>query len=648
MLKILLLLFFLYFPILNANELSKETSPYLLQHATNPVNWMSWSARAFAKAKKEDKPIFVSIGYSTCHWCHVMERESFVNEKIAALLNKYFISIKVDKEEMPQLDIYYQNIYKRYKKHVGGWPLSVFMTPQKKVFYITTYIPPHRESYAEGFDTLLERLHRLYENKQTLTKEISTIANTKKLPTQKEKSKKTLSLKAMVNSMKKEYEPIYEGFGRGKKFPEAAKLTLLGDLTELSHDKELKRDYFSMLDVMVLRGLYDHAEGGFFRYTTDAAWEIPHFEKMLYNQAELIPLYVRGYALSTKELYRDVVVETIQMVEKRFKSDNLYFSASDADSMGEEGGYFTFTKKEIDKALEHNPHATEIKDAIAFSYEGNFHNKIHINFETQKRPEGFYAFQKALQKIRAKKTYPFIDKKINTAWNSMMIEALYKAAYIDEKYAKEANKSLEALEHLMLRKRELYHQTIPKHKPKQKGLLEDYAFFISALIASYENNYDEQRLAEAEYLLSQAKEKFYRDGIWYLSEDLGVKADLNDKYYTSALSRIIEDIIKLSALKESFRYEKLAQKSIEANEATLKRKLAKVPALANDYLMQKRGVFVLKSNKNNLINNMQTIRKVHYPYVMTLQEDYNDYLVCTLRKCFVKSANLNAVIKVMK
>ncbi len=650
--KIIFVTLFLIVSLSNAqiftNELINETSPYLQQHAHNPVDWMTWHKEAFERAKKENKPIFLSIGYSTCHWCHVMEKESFTNEKTAALLNKYFISIKVDKEEMPQLDIYYQNIYKKYKKHIGGWPLTVFMTPDKKIFYITTYIPPHRESYAEGFDTLLKRLHLLYEDKNALSKEIFAISNAINLHPKSKKSKNIFSLKTVTRSMKKEYEPIYEGFGRGKKFPQAAKVNLLGNLAQLSHDAELKKDYFAMLDVMVLRGLYDHAEGGFFRYTTDAAWEIPHFEKMLYNQAELIPLYVRGYALSGKKLYRDVVVETLHMVEKRFKYNNLYFSASDADSMGEEGGYFTFTKKEIDKALQNNPHASEIKDAIAFSYEGNFHNKIHINLETQKRPKGFYAFQKALQKIRAEKTYPFIDKKINTAWNSMMIEALYKAAYINMKYAKQADKSLEALELLMIKERELYHQTVPNHKPKQKGLLEDYAFFIGALLASYENSYDDKRLLEAEYFLNRAKEKFYRDGRWYLSEDLGVKADLNDKYYTSAVSKMIQNIITVAALKESFRYEKFAKKSLDTFKVQLQRELSLTPALASASLMQKQGVVVLKSNYSNLMQNLRTIREIKYPYVVTLKKNYNDFLACTIRQCFSKDPKLKSVISAIE
>jgi len=647
--KILLLLFFLYFSTLNANELSKETSPYLLQHATNPVNWMPWSARAFAKAKRENKPLFVSIGYSTCHWCHMMEKESFTDKKIAAQLNKYFISIKVDREELPQIDVLYQNIYKSYKKHSGGWPLNLFMTADKKVFYISTYISPVRRSYSEGFDTLLPKLHKLYSDKSALKRAIEAISHP--ISTKQAHSKRSdtpLTVTAFSNSMKELYNTDYPGFGNSKQFPEASKMALMLELAELSGDVRLKKEYFTLLDTMALSGLYDQIDGGFFRYSVDLEWEIPHFEKMLYTQAELLPLYVRGYELTKKKLYKSVVEESIAMLEQRFGYKNLYFSASDADSKKEEGGYFIFTKSEVQKALQSNPHAKEIEEALGFTLAGNMRGKIHLSLSTDKRPEGFKAFQKALQRVRATREYPFIDQKINTAWNAMMIEALYDAAYIDKKYAKKADAHLQALQNLMLREGELYHQTVPKHTPTQKGLLEDYAFFISALIASYENGYDTAKLSLAEYLLSQAQQKFYQNSIWYMSEAKQVRADLNDKYYTSALSKIVEDTIKLSALKESFHYEKLAQKSIKANEATLKRKLAKVPALAHDYLMLKKGVFVLKSNKDNLVNNMKTIKEVHYPYLMTLQEDYDDYLVCTLRKCFLKSADLNAVIQVVK
>ncbi|WP_457748351.1 thioredoxin domain-containing protein [Sulfurimonas sp.] len=651
--KIFLLLFLLFISLLYAqndkNDLQYETSPYLKQHENNPVHWHAWNTKTLLKAQKEHKAIFLSIGYSTCHWCHVMAKESFENKKIAKLLNKYFIAIKVDREEMPQIDALYQNIFYHVHKRTGGWPLSVFMTPQREVFSITGYIPPQKESYSEGFSKLIQELARLYNNKKVLQKKIRKIqtavkTNVKLFFTQN----KNISLDTLKKSIQKSFDDICIGFGTGRKFPEAAKLSLMMDLAVLTKNKKLQKNSFEMLDVMALRGLYDQIGGGFFRYSIDVNWEIPHFEKMLYNQAELIPLYVRAYTLKSKKLYKNIVQETIAMVDKRFLKHNLYWSASNADSEGKEGAFFIFTTKEIQQALKNNPYAAEIRDALGFSIEGNFKNKVHINFETQTRPPCFALFRKNLYQLKAKKTYPFIDKKINTAWNAMMIEALYKASAIDKKYAKTADKNLAALEKLMLRKGELYHQTIFGVKPKQKGLLEDYSFFISALIAGYEVDYDAKKLDFAEYLLNLAKSKFCKKGVWYLSDDaLHVKAGLNDKYYTSPLSKMLQNIIKLAALKASFSYEKLAHKSINSLKQELIQKQADVPALAQAYLMQDLGVVVLKSSKENLLKNAKIMQKIKYPYVLSEAKEYNDFLACTLRRCFAKSKNLNSVIQII-
>jgi uncharacterized protein YyaL (SSP411 family) len=649
--KILFLFFTIFASILCAdntkNALQYETSPYLKQHENNPVHWYAWNEKTLLKAKKEQKPIFLSIGYSTCHWCHVMAKESFENKKIAKLLNDHFISIKVDREEMPQIDALYQNVFYHVNKRTGGWPLSVFMTPQREVFYITGYIPPQKESYSEGFVVLMQRLTKLYNNKKALKKEIAKIqkavATEVKLSDNKDKN---VSLATLEKSLKKSFDDMYIGFGTAHKFPEASKLALMMDVALIAQDKKLQKYSFEMLDIMALRGLYDHIGGGFFRYSVDVNWEIPHFEKMLYNQAELIPLYIRGYARSQKKLYKNVVQETIAMVQKRFLKNNVYWSASNADSQGKEGEFFTFTTQEVKQALKNNPYAAEIAEAMGFSIEGNFEEKVHINLYSDERPRGFEAFKNNLKKIREKKSYPFIDKKVNTAWNAMMIEALYKASILDTKYAKAADTTLKALRDLMLQGGELYHQTILGVKPKQKGLLEDYSFLISALIAGYEVDYDAQKLDFAEYLLMQAKHKFYKNGVWYLSNDtLHVKAGLNDKYYTSPLSKMLQNVIKLAALQASFRYEKLAKKSINTLKNQLIRKQADVPALAQAYLMQELGIVVLKSSQKNLIKNAKILQNIKYPYVLKEAKEYNDFLACTLRRCFVKEKDINNIIK---
>jgi len=649
--KILLILVLLSLNLIQAkefkNSLAFESSPYLKQHESNPIEWMPWGEAAFNKAKRENKAIFLSIGYSTCHWCHVMARESFEDEKIAQEFNKYFVSIKVDKEEMPHLDSHYQELHKKVKNRTGGWPLSVFMSYDKKPFYITTYIPPQKESYSEGLDTLLSRLGQKYqENFKVIQADIEEIEKLIKKPRQERKeSTQDISVVTLSSSISKSYDTIFGGFGRRKKFPEASKLSLMMDLALINDDEKLLNNSYQMLDTMALKGLYDHVGGGFYRYSVDAAWEIPHFEKMLYNQAELIPLYLRGYTLSSKKLYKTVVIESIEMLDKRFLHRSLYFSASDADSDHQEGEFFLFTPKQVKDALKYNPHAVEIEESLEFTIEGNFEGKVHMNFYTNDRPKGFKEFKTELLKIRKTKEYPFIDKKINTAWNALMIEALYRASLIDEKYKDKADKHLKALKELMFYRGELYHQTIGTIKPKQLGFLEDYSFLISALIAGYEVDYQEEKLDFAEYLLNKAKSKFYRDGTWYLSDDkMNIKANLKDKYYTSPLSKMAQNIVKMASLKESFRYEKLAFNTLEGIKEELRFKQGDAPAAAAAFLMQNLKVVSLKSKKENLLKNRDEISKIKYPYVLTKKSKESDYLACTIRQCFSKDKKLEKVI----
>ena len=640
-------LFFFVLP-LYGNALKNEQSPYLLQHADNPVNWMPWSKKAFVLAKQQNKPLFISIGYSTCHWCHVMEKESFEDKKIANLLNRYFISIKVDREELPQIDALYQNIYKKYYGNFGGWPLNIFVTPEKKVFFITNYIPPEKRFNKEGFLSLLPTLVQIYNDKKMLNKKINLYKKTEEKSI-KHVTNTELSLKSLSSSIKQLYQKEYSGFGKSREFPEASKLSLMLDIAEFTADKELQADCFSMLDVMALHGLYDHINGGFFRYSIDTNWEIPHFEKMLYTQAELISLYARAYSLKKKELYKSIVQESISMIMQRFEKDGVFWSESDADTQGEEGAFFTFTQKEIKRALKNNPYAKQIEDALEFSLEGNFKNRVHINFYTKRRPKGFKEFQKALQKIVSKREYPFIDKKINTAWNAMMVEALYKASIIDISYAQEAKRSLAKLTDIMFYRGVLHHQALLGKKAKQTVLLEDYAFFIAALIAAYEVDYEEEHLDFAEYLLMQAKERFFKDGVWYLSDDgMKIKADLNDKYYTSAAGKMVQNILKLAALKASFKYENFAKMTLDSFMLRLIEKKADAPALSRAFLMYKEGIIVLKSKKENLQKNRQQLTKITYPYLLTKAKPFDDYLACTLRQCFAKEKTLNKLIKSIK
>lgn len=637
-----ILIILLFFIFIDADELknvlANETSPYLQQHASNPIKWLPWGEEAFLKAKRENKAVFLSIGYSTCHWCHVMAKESFENEVIAKIFNKNFVCIKVDREEMPHIDSYYQQLHLKAKKRVGGWPLSAFLTYDKKPFYVATYIPPSNEYFHEGLDTLLPKISKSYKDDyKGILAQVKTMESLMSKPLVRIKSESAkISVDTLSDSIEKSFDDIYAGFGRNKKFPEASKLALMMDLALFKRSQKLHKKSLAMLDAMAMRGLYDHVEGGFFRYSVDAAWEIPHFEKMLYNQAELIPLYVRGYLLTKKELYRDIVKESIEMLDARFVKDKLFYSASDADTNHEEGKYFIFTSDEIDKALKNNPDAKELREDFSFDEFGNFNSKVHLNFMSNDRVKDFNNFRSELLKIRKNKEYPFIDKKINTAWNAMMIEALYRASAVDEKYVKKANEHLEALLEYMFERGELYHQALIGTKPTQLGLLEDYSFMISALLSAYEVELDELRISQAEYFLNKAKAKFYKDGVWYQSDDeLRIKADMHDKYYTSPLAKMTQNIIKLASLKASFSYEKLALKTLESQNALIEKEQSNVPASAIAFLMQKKEVVILKNTKETLKRDFLKIKKIKYPYVLLKNEKTKyKYLACTMRSCF--------------
>ncbi len=635
-LLIALLLHLSLFAQKQPNSLIYEESPYLQQHAYNPVEWLPWGEKAFALSKEKHKPIFLSIGYSTCHWCHVMAEESFEDERIAGLINRYFIPIKIDREEMPHLDSHYQQLFLKLKKHSGGWPLTVLLSEERKPFYITTYIPPSSTYGVEGLDTLLPKLGSDYQQRPELivrrTNAIEEIMQAKRAPLDPDKAK--ITTKTLFSAYEEMYDDIYIGFSISTKFPEASKISLLLDLAKLGDDNAQKMA-LEVLRTMALRGLYDHVEGGFFRYSTDAAWEIPHFEKMLYDQAELIPLYVKAFHLSGEPLFRDVVTETIAMTEERFGREGLFLSASDADSGHEEGGYFIYTTEELKAALKENEHAKTLEEALDLSDRGNFEGKQHLNLYTEQRPQGFASLQRSLKELRKSRDYPVIDNKIITAWNAMMIEALYAASTIDPFYIKKADDALQSLLKTMHSDGQLYHQSLYGKKPFQTGLLEDYAFVISTLLKAYEMTYEKRHLLLAKELTKKALALFHKDGIWVQnSEGMQVAVDLRDKHYTSSFGRMMQDLYKLAALEEAPKYAAIATASLKHHLRELEERQAEVPSTAIAYLMGQYGVVVLKHSSKTLEEKRQEIDATAFPYLLTKPDKSGLYLACTIGACF--------------
>jgi uncharacterized protein YyaL (SSP411 family) len=655
---IVLLLFFYHLAFGEAkftNALIDMQSPYLLQHAHNPVNWYPWSEEISGRAEKEDKLIFLSIGYSTCHWCHVMEEESFENEKIASLLNKDFISIKVDKEEMPHIDSHYQHIHSLLQKGRNGWPLTVIMTPKKEILFIGTYLPPKDDYGIEGMEKLLPKLAFLYQTDKDRTAKI--IAANQTLIDANRISPSVVAnanlTKGFVERMVKRYDPIYKGFDLRPRFPLASHLRFLLEVYQLEQDAKVFEMVDTILDSMAKGGIYDQVEGGFFRYSTDVDWMIPHFEKMLYTNAELIPVYTKMYLITNNPRYRSVVEESIDMVTRRFGSDGLYYSASDADTDGEEGRYFVYRYDEVEQALRHKGYTPfEIKKNLQYydiSSDGNFEKGLsqpHTNTDIKVQPKRFLQTKKVLQELRQNRKYPFVDKKIITSWNAMMITALYKAATVDPKYGRQATQSLEALLKKHLIDGVLYHQSIDFNQPAQPALLEDYAYLAEALAAAYQSTYNADYLALAKELLSKGRKKFFVDGVWHLDDSaFQAKAYYEDRYYTAPLAKFLHAMLSVGFLTYDVDLIEATKVHIAKEKNAILDAFDRSPEALRLLARLQYGDFILKSSPANLVSGQTHINKIRYPFVLQASEDSDLYTVCNEKSCIADDANLSKIIK---
>ena len=644
----------------HTNALIHESSPYLQQHAHNPVNWYPWGDEAFAKAKKEHKLIFLSLGYSTCHWCHVMEEESFTDSAVAQLLNRDFVSIKVDREEYSQIDKKYQRIYQALHGKRGGWPLSVFLSPQMEVIDIRTYIPKEEEYGSEGLMKMLPALVALSKDPLALQKRLNhnkiRILAQERSRDERQSSVLREVIARLIAQLETSFDQKNGGFGSHPKFPEASKIALLLDLYRLYGDHRAYQMATTTLTKMAKEGLYDQIGGGFFRYTVDEAWQIPHFEKMLYTNAELIKVYTQVYLLSGDPLYKKVVNETIEAMQQHFMGDGLFVSASDADSTSstsnnkEEGGYYLYTYGKIKAALlKEGWDSNELEDALAYmgiEEDGNIDGEYALAHITSKNaPPRIEALKGYLRDLRTKRHFPFVDTKINTAWNAMMLTALFEASKIDPLYGEEAKRLLHRLWQTLVKDDILYHQRLPSKAPTQKALLEDYAYLIEALINAYERSYEDLYLDRAKELTKQVRKRFYKEGIWYLSDDkVKVVADHDDRYYTAALSVLYDDLLRLAALDEDSKLYAFVSKEIRSKGALLHDDPASVSRLVHDLLRLEHGDVIIHAAKEKLQNAQSAIDRIRYPFVLSKVQATNAYLACRINSCFAQAKEIEALI----
>ena len=614
-----------------ANKLRYEESPYLKQHQNNPVNWYPWGVEAFEVAKKENKLIFLSIGYSSCHWCHVMERESFENEEIAKLLNEYFISIKVDKEERPDIDRHFQEIFMKMNNKPGGWPLSIFMTTKKIPIYSATYIPPIPNYGLMGFKNLIEIIAKSYQKDPTkLEQKGQEVLEALKPKSKIEATKITESLITIASKqIKQVYEEEFGGFGDAPKFPHSYTLNLAIDLYKLTNDSELKSIVEHSLNSMLKGGMYDVVEGGFCRYSTTKDWLIPHFEKMTYDNALMIETLLKAYSVFGVEIYKNEAFKSIDFMAEKMSSNGLFFSASDADSSGVEGDYFIYDYNEIKDIID-----IDILNRLSVSKSGNFDGKNIIRVKDIKDLQDIEVLDtlNKLKKIRDSREYPFIDKKVITSWNAMMIKALYEAAKVDKRYLKIANSSLDALKEKMVRGARVFHSALIDSEPKIEGFLEDYAYLIDAYLSKYSATLDELALIEATNLANEAIKLFYRNGLWLVGGDEFENFEQDSDASTpSSVAIMCNNLLTLRSLVEGV-YEKFAFSTLEINSYNIMRQPISRPTITNAAIRYIKDDTIIKTKEENLKEILGFNFK--YPYTFLKLTNNDSIELCTNRVCF--------------
>lgn len=435
-----------------SNSLINEKSPYLLQHAENPVNWYPWCAQAFQRAKAEDKPIFLSIGYSTCHWCHVMAHESFENEKVAQILNRHFISIKLDREERPDVDAVYMEVCTALNGS-GGWPLTIVMTPEQQPFYAGTYLPRENRGGQPGLIALLKAIAEKWAtDRPALLKagaEITEFIRQKQPVNPAEPGQELLH--RAVEQFYASYDSEYGGFGKAPKFPSAHNLIFLLRYAKLSGDTKARAIVEHSLQQMYKGGIYDHIGGGFSRYSTDREWLAPHFEKTLYDNALLALAYTEAWQDGHLALYRQVAESCLDYCLRELRSPkNGFYCGQDADSEGIEGAYYLFTPEQVKEVLgeDEGRHFCQCYD---ITDEGNFHGKsipnLLLNTRWRLVPEGYDEYREKLRIYRQSRLPLHKDNKVLTAWNGLMLMALSKAARVfnNSRYLVAAQKLAEFL-----------------------------------------------------------------------------------------------------------------------------------------------------------------------------------------------------------
>ncbi|MGI6514956.1 MAG: thioredoxin domain-containing protein [Syntrophomonadales bacterium] len=606
------------------NRLINEKSPYLLQHAHNPVDWYSWGPEAFEKAKSEDKPIFLSIGYSTCHWCHVMERESFEDLEVAEVLNRDFVSIKVDREERPDLDHIYMSFCQALTGH-GGWPLSVFLSPDKKPFFAGTYFPKESRGGMPGFITILNGISRAWKTqREELLRQgqsvLQHISRSEVIQTGNTVTREDVSRAYRI--LRRNFDQEYGGFSRAPKFPTPHLLSFLLRYGVLNNEELAIEIAVKTLDGMYRGGIYDHIGGGFSRYSTDEKWLVPHFEKMLYDNALLLIAYCEAYQLLRREEHRTVVEEVAAYIMREMTApEGGFYSAEDADSEGVEGKYYLWTPAEVLGVLgEEN--GREFCELYDITETGNFEGKSIPNLIKTPRERvkaRMHALAGARQKLlqsRSNRIHPHKDDKILTSWNGLMIAALAKASRVLENTAciRAAEKAMNFILSRLWRSDGRLMARYREGEAAYPAYADDYAFVVWALLELYEATFNSDYLRLALELNRDLLRLFWDDregGLFFYGSDVEEEIlrpkEIYDGATPSANSITAMNFLRLSRMTGSPELEEKASQVLSTFASTVKQYPAGYTALltAAMYLLYpSREVIVVGERDNHEVKKM--------------------------------------------
>ena len=615
----------------HTNRLAKESSPYLLQHAHNPVDWYPWGEEALQKAKRENKMIFLSVGYAACHWCHVMERESFVDPEIAKLMNEYFVCVKVDREERPDVDQIYMTAVHLVSRN-GGWPMSVFLLPDGKPFWGGTYFPARTgdRGNATGFMTVLKTIQDAWIQKPDAVKQQSAELTRLVRLNQKIETDKTIPLDSslvqrVARALKDQFDPDYGGFGYSSvqpnrpKFPEPSNLVFLIDRMNRKSVDQGERDaaksmLLKTLDGMISGAMIDHLGGGFHRYSVDRRWQIPHFEKMLYDNGQLVSVFARAYQETKRDEYRAVAKDACDFVLAELMSpEGGFFSALDADSEGEEGKFYRWTKEEIQQLRKQRDDFELADNVYGFTQEPNFEGEYyapdprgtlttiakHQKLSFAQLRTRLAPIRAAMVKIREQRKRPLTDTKILTAWNGLMIAGLADAGHIldQDSYIQAAEKAANfVLEKLRTKNGKLL-RTYAAGEAKLNAYVDDYAFLTSGMIALHRATGKPEWLEVAAELTDKQIELLWDNaegGFFFTTSDhdaLIVRSkDPADGALPSGISISAENLAYLSKHSDGPEYGNRLVETLQSMAVVMKRSPAGAPRIAAvlaEYLDQK-------------------------------------------------------------